>query len=115
MAQTTPGLHAIVGKHFTAAHGKTYGTIRELHGNVADHPASSLGYIPFAEVGCGNAFVQASDGSIRFWDHETDEVLLLEENWSTFVAGCHVQLPLTVEPQVESVWVDPEFAKKFGL
>jgi hypothetical protein len=117
MAPTMPNLDAIVGKDFTTTKSaETYGTIRAFDSNPAAHPASAVGYVPFAEDECGNAFVQAPDGGIWFWDHETDQVTLLAADWSAFVGRCHAPIPVELDPsQVKSVWVDPEFAKKFGL
>ena len=117
MDPTTPNLEMVAGKVFTNPHTlETYGAIRAVDGAAAAHPASTLGYVPFAEDGCGNAFVQGSDGSIRFWDHETDGVILLADGWGAFVAGCHAPQPIELDSsRVESVWIDPDFAKKFGL
>jgi len=59
--------------------------------------------------------VQANQ-EVRFWDHETGESTVLAQSAGEFIAGCVAPSEVELEPgQVKSVWVDPEFAKKFGI
>jgi hypothetical protein len=116
MAPSTNDLQSVFGLVFKAASGSELGVIRPFGGDPATHPAASLGAAPFAEDGCGNAFVQMPDGRIQFWDHEADEMTRLADDWPAFVQGCAPPKPAELDPsQVKSVWIDPEFAKKFGL
>ena len=57
-----------------------------------------------------------ADGSIVFWDHETDDITTLAPNWNAFVAGCAAPTQVELdERDVRSVWIDPEFAKEQGV
>ncbi len=117
MAPTANDLQSVFGLAFVSeASGSEFGVIRAFDGGSAIHPAATLRAVPFAEDGCGNAFVQMSDGRIQFWDHETHEITRLADNWQAFVQGCAPAKPVELDPsQVKSVWIDPEFAKTFGL
>ncbi|HEX3657733.1 MAG TPA: SMI1/KNR4 family protein [Pirellulales bacterium] len=112
-----PNIESIAGKVFTDKRtGQSYGVVRAVGLKTSPQPWNALGLVVFAEDECGNAFVSASDGSIHFWDHETDDLVMLAASWNLFVEGCHLLKPTELDPrQVESVWIDPEFAKKFGL
>jgi hypothetical protein len=73
-------------------HPKTYescGIIEPFYGDPTKHQVVDRGFAPFAGDGLGNAFVESADGRIHFWDHETDEVSELAENWDEFVSWCH--------------------------
>jgi hypothetical protein len=70
----------------------------------------------FAVDDCGNAFVLNTDGSVTFWDHETEDTTLLAARWSEFVERCELPTPVELdEKQVASAWIDPDFAKEMGL
>lgn len=93
--------------------GNVYGVIRCVERKSA---ASIAGFTPFAEDECGNAFVQRDDSSILFWDHETDELAHLASDWKSFAENCRQSPSVVLDPaQVESAWIDPEFAKQFGI
>lgn len=92
-----------------------YGPIRACD-SANGHPAARDGWVPVAEDSCGNAFVASQDGRVAFWDHETDALVQLAKNWKTFSFGCSVETPVEIDPsQVESVWIDPDFAKEHGI
>ena len=114
MAPDMNDLRRVLGLVFTHPEsGSEYGAIRRFDGEPAIRAA---GFTPIAEDECGNAFVEAPDRSIHFWDHETDEVTRLAPDFDSFIAGCDKQKPIELDPsQVKSVWIDPEFAKKHGI
>lgn len=100
------------GNVFTSPNGVEYGVIRKCDGNF---PIEISGANVLAEDECGNYFLEMH-GSILFWDHETNERLLLANSLNDFIAGCATPLVVNLQPeQVESAWIDPEFAKKFGI
>jgi len=107
----------IQGMVFTSpTNGETYGTIRELQGPVtADFFADSR-WTPFAEDDCGNFFATSAQGEIVWWNHETDGITTLAGSFAEFCEHCaepeEVELK---EDQVQSVWIDPEFAKQMGI
>jgi hypothetical protein len=100
------------GNVFTSQNGVEYGVIRKFEGNS---PTEISGAKVLAEDECGNYFLDMG-GSILFWDHETNEHLLLANSLDDFIAGCATPLVVDLKSeQVESAWVDPEFAQKFGI
>jgi hypothetical protein len=114
MALPVTDVRGLDFKH--AETGEVFGTIRELSGDSESHPAANLNCLPFAEDGCGNAFVRSRDGRVMFWDHETDELTLLATDWDGFRQGCHHPEPVELdESQVESAWIDPALAKELGI
>lgn len=111
-----PDIRKVLGLVFVDPGSATeFGVIRECGRPDALGVAGS-GWAAWAEDGCGNAFVVSSTGSIGFWDHETDDIETLAADWSTFVSGCTQPSGVELEPgQVESVWINPEFARQHGL
>jgi len=100
------------GKIFTDSNGSEYGVIRQAE---APFPTELTSSEVLAEDGCGNYFIVSSN-SICFWDHETANAKPLTGSLSEFIAGCSVPVEVELkQEQVESVWVDPEFAKQFGI
>jgi hypothetical protein len=110
-------LKATVGKVFVHPLTKVqYGPIR-----LQDSPArfSTLDgslHDVLASDSCGNYFTIAGDGSVWFWDHETDDLVRIANSISDF--ACHCVVPEAVELtecQVESVWIDPAFAQSLDM
>jgi SMI1 / KNR4 family (SUKH-1) len=111
-----PEIKKLTGLIFTHPEtGEQFGCIRPSEYNQ-DHPAWRQNWTPIADDGCGNAFLVSTDGSVAFWDHETDEVVQLAADWAAFVRGCAEAKPVELaESKVKSVWVHPSFAKKHGI
>lgn len=102
----------IYGKVFRSSSGSEYGIIRKTTEPLPEELSESD---VIAEDECGNYFVQANL-EVHFWDHETRESTVLARSINEFIAGCIAPSEMELEPgQVESVWVDPEFAKRFGI
>jgi len=114
MAKDMIDLEQVIGLTFKHPEtGCEYGVIRRMTGKPTP---PFVGYTPFAEDECGNAFVEANDSSISFWDHETDDLTRLAPDWKSFVANCQEPTQVDLDPaQVKSAWIDPEFAKELGL
>src|SRR5688500_1512606 len=59
---------------------------------------------------CGKLFLCAPDGSVSFWDHETEEETLLAGSVEQFCEALVEATPVVLRPeQVKKVWIDPEF------
>jgi len=102
----------VFGKAFRTRDGTEYGIIRKTKEPFPEELSESD---VIAEDGCGNYFVQ-TNLKVHFWDHETRESVVLAQSLNEFIAGCVAPPEVELEPgQVKSVWVDPEFAKKFGI
>ncbi len=102
----------IYGKVFKLNDKSEFGIIRKA---IEPYPDCFLGSKVLAEDECGNYFI-LKDQRVVFWDHETLEELTLANSMEEFIAGCKTQTEVTLESgQVESTWVDSEFAKKFGI
>lgn len=102
----------IFGLVFHRADGEEYGVIREA---TPPFPDNLLDDEVLAEDSCGNYFVHRRD-RVYFWDHETAELEFLAENLNDFQAGCQADTDIQLDSDdVISVWVDPEFAKEFGI
>lgn len=100
------------GKVFKSGNGVKYGVIRKA---IAPFPKVLSALEVLAEDGCGNYFVLLNE-AVCFWDHETDETEVLSNSIDDFVSKCSALEEVELEPgQVESAWIDPEFAKKFGI
>jgi hypothetical protein len=100
------------GKIFRNREGNEFGVIRAVFGSVP----SGLQGQALAEDDCGNFFVLLQSGAVAFWDHESSETTLLAESLSHFVSALVFPGPVALrEGQVKSVWIEPEFAKQFGL
>jgi hypothetical protein len=109
-----PDISKLVGLVFYDSELKReYGAIRPIEGEVRS-PSPSME--PFAEDECGNLFVVDQNGKIHFWDHEVDELILLAGDFEWFTGNC-VKLPEVKlkDSDVESAWIDPEFAKSLGI
>jgi len=100
------------GKVFKSETGVEYGIIRKAEKPFPEVLVTSH---VLAEDDCGNYFVLLNE-AVCFWDHETGEREILSESVDDFVSGCSVPEEVELEPgQVESAWIDPEFAKQFGV
>lgn len=102
----------IFGKVFRAKDGTEYGVIRKAY---APYPDGVSEPDVIAEDECGNYFLKSA-GAVSFWDHETGQGSTVAESLEDFVDGCIAPSETELEPsKVESAWIDPEFAKKFGI
>lgn len=100
------------GKVFKNASGEEFGIIRETK---PPYPNALAGTNVLAEDECGNYFIEIS-GEVLFWDHETNEQKVLSSSVNEFISGCGATSEVVLESgQVKSVWVDPTFAKQFGI
>ncbi|MCU4676572.1 SMI1/KNR4 family protein [Catenovulum sp. 2E275] len=100
------------GKVFKSENGVEYGIIRK--GNLPFPKVLSNSNV-LAEDDCGNYFVLLNE-AVCFWDHETGESKILSGSVNDFVSRCSSPKEVELEPgQVESAWIDPEFAKQFGI
>lgn len=110
-------MNTIVGKVFIdPVTKKGYGGIIRLPKTARKF--STLDGIIFdalADDGVGNFFTTALDGTVFFWDHETDDLTRIASSVAEFVGNCVVPEPVELDPsQVMSVWIDPTFAKSIG-
>jgi hypothetical protein len=110
-------LSNIIGKEYESPHTCDVYYFSELFdGDFPEgYSIDSFGS-PFATDACGNLFTTKDESTIYFWDHETDEAYLIAASFEELLAG--VTEPASVElreDQVKSVWIDPEFAKQFGI
>lgn len=93
-----------------------YGPIRLLPAPTNFATLDGTSFAALAEDPCGNYLTTTEDGAVRFWDHETDDLVHLASSASEFVTHCVDPPPITVDPsKVKSVWVDPAFAKSLGI
>ena len=100
------------GKVFKDEYGDEFGIIRETN---PPYPDELLGSNVLAEDESGNYFIEIA-GEVLFWDHETNGQQVLSSTVNEFISGCEAPAKVELVPgQVESVWVDPEFAEKFGI
>ena len=105
-------INRVFGKMFKDNRGNEFGVIREAHSPFSDDLS---GYDVLAEDDCGNYFVIVSN-CIFFWDHETNKMTELSKTLDEFVSNCFDASDIELDPnEVISVWVDPEFAKEFGI
>jgi len=67
----------------------------------------------FAIDDCGNHFLISSKGRISFFNHETENIIQLANNFEDFSSNCinSDQIP-TNDAEVISTWVNPDFANK---
>ena len=108
-------ISSILGLVFVTNSGNQYGVIRKIQ-FLENHPVTAIGLHHIADDECGNAFARKDDGSIVFWDHETDELAALAASWDEFVSGCVAPGPAKQSDEgVSSVWIDPEFAREQGI
>ena len=100
------------GKVFTTSKGEEFGIIREAETPLPEE-LSNLKVA--AQDECGNYFF-VIDGKVAFWDHETSEKVILANSIEEFITGCVEPSEVELQPgQVESFWVDPEFANEMGI
>jgi len=107
----------IEGKeYFSPFTNEGYGVGEVFGGQMPEGFSVEVFGQPFAYDSCGNLFTENEKKEICFWDHETDELHVISENWKAFESGCSEPDPVELkEGQVKSVWIDPEFAKKMGI
>lgn len=111
-----PNVDPAVGKIFIHRLTKeAYGPLRLPYArSISTLDGTSLDVI--ADDDCGNSFTLAIDGTVKFWDHETDELVNLADSVREFVEGCTDSPETVLHPnQVKSVWVQPGFAKSLGV
>jgi hypothetical protein len=73
-------------------------------------PCRRAGSLAIGEDSCGNFFLSAPDGSVSFWDHETDGETVLASSVEAFLAGLVEPTPVVLQPgQVKKAWIDPAF------
>ena len=73
-------------------------------------PCRQAGSLVVGEDSCGNLFLCAPDGSVSFWDHETDEETVLSATMEEFCGSLVEPKPVVLRPeQVKRVRIDPEF------
>lgn len=82
-------LDRVKGLVFTAPDtGEEYGTIRPREIGLSPEGFPIEKWTPIALDDCGNVFAFSRDGSIAFWDHETDEITVLADSFGTFASHC---------------------------
>ncbi len=106
----------ILDKEFTSSlSDDCYGIAEPFDGDLLEGFSITSFGEPFAYDDCGNIFT-IKNSKIYFWDHETDEIILISMNWEEFVLGCTEPEEIELdEEQSGSVWIDPEFAKEQGI
>jgi hypothetical protein len=73
-------------------------------------PCRQAGSLILGEDGCGNFFLYLPDGSVSFWDHETDEETVLTASAEEFCDSLVEPAPVVLRHgQVKSAWIDPAF------
>lgn len=73
-------------------------------------PCRQAGSVILGEDSGGNFFLYAPDGSVSFWDHETDEEIVLAPSAEEFCDSLVEPTPVVLRPgQVESAWINPAF------
>ena len=110
-------LNQVRGKVFIHPRTKaSYGPIRFPQRPASFSTLDGTSLHAIAEDGCGNYFTMKEDGSVRFWDHETDDIISLATSVVEFMAHCIDPPPVELDPsRVTSVWIDPKFAKARGM
>lgn len=72
--------------------------------------------IPFAFAEGGNyVLLNLNNGSIVFWDHETEEKITIASFFIDFIESLEPissRLNTKDEPTIESAWIDPEFLRQ---
>jgi hypothetical protein len=109
-------LNTVLGKVFIHPVTKEgYGQIRLPLSPTNFSTLDGTSFDVLAEDDCGNCFTTREDGSVWFWDHETDDLVRVASSVSDFVAHCIDPPPVELDPtRVKSVWIDPTFAKSIG-
>src|SRR3954467_8185254 len=73
-------------------------------------PCHEAGSVVIGNDSCGNLFLHAPDGSVSFWDHETDGETVLAPSVQAFCASLTEPEVIVFKPeQVKKVWIDPNF------
>jgi hypothetical protein len=110
-------LNAARGKVFVHPVTKgTYGPIRIPDAPTNFATLAGAAFRALAEDSCGNYFTVTENGTVWFWDHETDDLVRLAGSVSEFVLHCEDAPPsLTDSNKVKSAWIDPAFAKSLGM
>lgn len=110
-------ISSIKGKEFVSPITKiSYGIHEAFSGPLPEGLSAEIFGQPFAWDGCGNLFTENDKKEICFWDHETDELLVIAETWDAFHSGCVEPKSVELEEgQVISAWIDPEFARQLGI
>ncbi|MFK8078131.1 MAG: hypothetical protein AB8B84_16235 [Granulosicoccus sp.] len=105
-------INKIIGKCFKGKNGELFGVIRSAS---LPYPEELKSQSVIAEDECGNYFL-IDRGAVSFWDHETGDSTLLANSKHEFISCCCEPIEEELDPRrVESVWIDPDFAKKYGL
>ncbi|HET6933122.1 MAG TPA: SMI1/KNR4 family protein [Candidatus Acidoferrum sp.] len=92
-----------------------FGTIRlpSAAEKFTTHDGESFDLL--AEDDCGNCFTIIGNGSVLFWDHETDDRVHLADSLQEFISQCTDPLKVELDQnKVKSGWIDPAFAKTLG-
>jgi hypothetical protein len=70
-------------------------------------------FVIVGEDSSGNRFLLAPNGSVAFWDHETDEKTPLAPSMEAFLDSLSAPTPVVLKPgQVLSAWIDPDFLEE---
>jgi hypothetical protein len=105
-------MNSIYGKVFLNSDGEEFGAIREAQ---PPFPAELGNMKIVAEDECGNYFIEELN-SVLFWDHELSSTLCLAKTYEEFLLGCKKPSEVVLKSgQVKSAWIDPDFAKEFGI
>jgi hypothetical protein len=73
-------------------------------------PCRQAGSVVIGKDSCGNLFLQAPDGSVSFWDHETDGETVLASSVESFCASLTGAEPVILKPgQIKKAWINPKF------
>lgn len=66
------------------------------------------------EDSCGNLYLRMCDGTVRFWDHETENDEILAPSVRAFLLALEAPTPVKLKPgQVRTSWIDPAFLEKW--
>ena len=100
----------------TAKSGSGEFELRKLYPTSSWKPQAGISQPDSVVVGedsCGNLFLLASDGSVRFWDHETDDETILAVSMESFLDSLSAPTPVVLKPgQVKRAWIDPKFLEE---
>lgn len=115
--RTSGTLDPAIGKVFlNPTTNECYGTIRIKESGTWFENLDGVKFPVLAEDGCGNYFTTNETGSILFWDHETDDSIVLADSVPDFLTHCVDPQTIKLPPHtVKSVWVNPAFAKSHGI
>ena len=76
-------------------------------------PCRQAGSLILGEDSCGNFFLYAPDGSVSFWDHETDEETILAPTVEELCDSLVEPTPVVLKPgQVKRGWIYPKFLEE---